>query len=74
MKQSIRNKIYRNRWRLNYTLGQIFEASRGIIFWICPGNGFKYYLSHYNGKVTKMKDQYPDNRPLKTVKCSRCPL
>lgn len=56
MKQRIRVKIFRNRWRLNYSLGQIFEASRGIVFWVYPGNGFRYYINYHNGKITKKKD------------------
>ena len=58
MKQRIRRKIFRNRWRLNYSLGQIFEASRGIVFWVYPGNGFKYFLNYHNGKIIKKEDDY----------------
>lgn len=56
MKQRIKRKIFRNRWRLNYSLGQIFEASRDIAFWIYPGNGFKYYLAFYDGRIIKIKE------------------
>ena len=56
MKQRIRRKIFRNRWGLKYSLGQIFEASRGIVFWVYPGNGFRYYLNYHNGNIIKKKD------------------
>lgn len=55
MKQRIRNKIFQNRWRLKYTLGQIFTASRGTVFWVRPGNGYEYYLNYHNGKIGKEK-------------------
>lgn len=55
MKQRIRNKIFKNRWRLKYTLGQIFTASRGTVFWVQPGNGYEYYLNYHNGKIEKEK-------------------
>ena len=55
MKQRIRNKIFNNRWRLKYTLGQIFTASRGTVFWVQPGNGYQYYLNYHNGKIGKEK-------------------
>lgn len=60
MKQRIRNKIFKNRWRLKYTLGQIFTASRGTVFWVQPGNGYEYYLNYHNGKIGKEKiDSHP---------------
>lgn len=60
MKQRIRNKIFQNRWRLKYTLGQIFTASRGTVFWVQPGNGYEYYLNYHNGKIGKEKiDNHP---------------
>ena len=60
MKQRIRNKIFKNRWRLKYTLGQIFTALRGTVFWVQPGNGYEYYLNYHNGKIGKEKiDDHP---------------
>lgn len=60
MKVRIRNKVFRNRWRMNYALGQIFEATRGIILWINPGNGYVYYINYHNGKVYKIaEEKYP---------------
>ena len=60
MKQRIRNKIFKNRWRLKYTLGQIFAASRGTVFWVQPVNGYEYYLNYHNGKIGKEKiDDHP---------------
>ena len=56
MKQRIRLKVFRNRWRLNYSLGQILEASRGTVFWIYPGNGLKYFLNYHNGKISKYRE------------------
>lgn len=56
MKQRIRLKMFRNRWRLNYSLGQIFEASRGTVFWVYPGNGFRYFVNYHNGKIIKTED------------------
>lgn len=56
MKQRIRNKIFKNRWRLKYTLGQIFTALRGRVFWVFSGNGYEYYLNYHNGKIGKKKD------------------
>ena len=53
MKQRIKVKIFKNRWRLKYTLGQIFTASRGTVFWVQPGNGYQYRLHYFNGKVEK---------------------
>lgn len=44
-----------NRWRLKYTLGQIFAASRGTVLWVQPGNGYEYYLNYHNGKIGKEK-------------------
>lgn len=55
MKQRIRVKIFNNRWRLKYTLGQIFAASRGTSLWVQPGNGYEYYLNYHNGKIGKEK-------------------
>lgn len=59
MKRRIKLKVFRNRWRLNYSLGQIFEASRGIVFWVYPGNGFRYFLNYHNGKI--VKKEFDDN-------------
>ena len=60
MKQRIRVKIFKNRWRLKYTLGQIFAASRGTVLWVQPGNGYQYYLNYHNGKIGKEKiDNHP---------------
>lgn len=56
MKQRIREKIFRNRWRLNYSLGQILESSRGLVFWVYPDSGFRYYLNGHNGHIIKEKD------------------
>ena len=53
MKQRIRVKIFNNRWRLKYTLGQIFAAARGTVFGVFPGNGYKYYLNYHKGKIEK---------------------
>lgn len=61
MKQRIRNKIFQNRWRLKYTLGQIFTALIGTVFWVQPGNGYEYYLNYHNGKIGKEKI---DNHPM----------
>lgn len=61
MKQRIKNKIFNNRWRLKYTLGQIFTASRGTVFGVQPGNGYEYYLNYHNGKIGKEKI---DNHPM----------
>ena len=61
MKQRIRNKIFNNRWRLKYTLGQIVTASRGTVFCVQPGNGYEYYLNYHNGKIRKEKI---DNHPI----------
>ena len=55
MKQRIKVKIFKNRWRLNYTLGQIFAASRGLVFFVYPMNGCEYFLNYHNGKVTRKK-------------------
>lgn len=55
MKQRIKVKIFKNRWRLKYTLGQIFTALRGTVFWVYPGNGYEYYLNYHNGKIGKEK-------------------
>ena len=54
MKQRVKNKIFKNRWRLNYTLGQIFTALRGCVFFVYPANGYEYFLNYHNGKITKM--------------------
>lgn len=63
MKVRIRNKVFRNRWRMNYTLGQIFEAARGTTLWIYPGNGYMYYLNYHNGNVYKTaQDDYDHGR------------
>lgn len=60
MKARIRNKVFRNRWRMSYALGQIFEAARGITLWINPGNGYEYYINYHNGKVYKIaEEKYP---------------
>ena len=59
MKQRIRNKIFKNRWRLKYTLGQIFTVLRGTVFWVFPGNGYEYYLNYHNGKIGKEKIDSP---------------
>ena len=59
MKQRIRVKIFKNRWRLKYTLGQIFAVSRGTVFWVFPGNGYEYYLNYHNGKIGKEKIDSP---------------
>lgn len=56
MKARIRNKIFYNRFRMNYTLGQVFEAVRGTILLVRPGNGYKYLLSYSDGKVFKAVD------------------
>ena len=56
MKQRVKNKIFKNRWRLNYTLGQIFTALRGCVFFVYPANGYEYFLNYHNGKVMK-KDE-----------------
>lgn len=53
MKQRVKIKIFNNKWRLNYTLGQIFAACRGSIFFMYPNNGYEYFLNYHNGKVTK---------------------
>ena len=60
MKQRIRVKIFKNRRRLKYTLGQIFTALRGTVFWVFPGNGFEYYLNYHNGKIEK-KEKIDDH-------------
>lgn len=60
MKQRIKVKIFKNRWRLKYTLRQIFAASRGTVLWVQPGNGYQYYLNYHNGKIGKEKiDNHP---------------
>ena len=60
MKQRIRNKIFKNRWRLKDTLGQIFTVLRGTVFLVFPGNGYEYYLNYHNGKIGKEKiDDHP---------------
>ena len=59
MKQRIRVKLFKNRWRLKYTLGQIFTALRGTVFWVHPGNGYEYYLNYHNGKIGKEKIDSP---------------
>lgn len=53
MKQRIKVKIFKNRWRLKYTLGQIFTALRGTVLWVQPGNGYEYYINYHNGKIGK---------------------
>jgi hypothetical protein len=64
MKARIKNKIFNNRYRMNYTLGQVFEAVRGTIFWMRPGNGYKYFLSYQDGKVYKTVDGGVINGPV----------
>lgn len=60
MKQRIKVKIFKNRWRLKYTLGQIFTALRGTVLWVQPGNGYEYYINYNNGKIGKEKiDNHP---------------
>lgn len=71
MKQRIRLKVFRNRWRLNYTLGQIFEAAREVIFWMRPGNGYKYFLHYHDGNVYKAVDDGVINRPCCFRVCNR---
>lgn len=65
MKRRIKLKMFRNRCKLNYSLGQILEASRGIVFWVYPGNGLRYYLNYHNGKIIKKEeDGYSSNGRL----------
>lgn len=67
MKARIRNKVFRNRWRMSYTLGQIFEAARGTVLWIYPGNGYKYYLNFHNGNVYKTAEEKFPKSPARFV-------
>lgn len=72
MKQRIRNKIFKNRWRLKYTLGQIFTASRGTVFWVQPGNGYEYYLNFHNGKIGKEKIKMNPIYDTNSIMASAC--
>lgn len=52
--------MFKNRWRLKYTLGQIFTASRGTVLRVRPRNGYEYYQNYHNGKIGKEKiDDHP---------------
>ena len=72
MKQRIRNKIFKNRWRLKYTLGQIFTASRGTVFWVQPGNGYQYRLHYFNRKVEKEKLKMNPIYDTNSIMASAC--
>lgn len=72
MKQRIKNKIFKNRRRLKYTLGQIFTASRGTVLWVQPRNGFQYRLHYFNGKVEKEKIKMNPIYDTNSIMASAC--
>lgn len=44
--------------KMNYSINQILIATKGLFLTpLHMKNGYRYYMSHYCGKITKLKDQ-----------------
>lgn len=59
MKARIKHKIFRNMSnpKMNYSINQILIATKGLFITpILMKNGYRYYMSHYCGKITKFCD------------------
>ena len=56
MKARIKNKIFTNMYnpKMHYSINQVLVATKGLFLTpILMKNGYKYYMGHYCGKVTK---------------------
>ena len=57
MKARIQKKVFKNMYRLNYTINQILIATKGLFLTpILMKNGCRYYMRHFDGKIIKYKD------------------
>ena len=64
MKSRLKKKIFCNLFnrKLNYSFNQILIATRGLFLTpIKMKNGFRYYMSYYDGRITKF-DGKPKDR------------
>ena len=56
MKARIKHKIFTNMYnpKMHYSINQVLVATKGLFLTpILMKNGYRYYMSHYCGKVTK---------------------
>lgn len=56
MKKRLKHKIFTNMYnpKMNYSINQILEATRGVFLTpILMRNGYRYYMSYHDGKITK---------------------
>lgn len=66
MKRRLKHKIFVNMYnpKMNYSINQILEATRGVFLTpILMRNGY-YYMSYYDGKITRY-----DGRREKVTLC-----
>lgn len=57
MNERIKKKVFKNMYRLDYTINQILIATKGLFLTpILMKNGYRYYMRHFDGKIIKYKD------------------
>ena len=60
MKQRTKNKIFTNMYnpKMHYSINQVLIATKGLFLTpIEMPNGYRYYMSHYCGKITKYEKE-----------------
>lgn len=62
MNRRIKHKIFKKRYKLNYSPNQILIATKGLFLTpILMKNGYRYYMSHFNGKIFKLTPRDADD-------------
>ena len=60
MKSRLKKKIFTNMYnpKMNYSINQILIATKGLFITpLLMKNGYRYYMSHYFGKITKFENE-----------------
>ena len=52
----LKKKIFNNRHnpKIKHFINQLLYTTSGLIIWWTMQNGFRYHISYYCGKMTKM--------------------
>lgn len=57
MNRRVKHKIFKNMYnpKMHYSVRQILIATKGLFLTPIKINDNRYYISHYCGKITKIK-------------------